>query len=297
MPRRTLKTRILLYAANVITIIFLLFPIVAVLQGSLMSEKTLHADITAIIPPEVTLDNFLLILTQGEYRGTVQTGITSTYMPDNIKAFYRAFFNSSVIAFSVTFITLAFGAFSAYTIVRLRLRWTLVFLQANLVARFVPVIVLMIPLFVVGRTLGMLNSLTGVILAESAFLLPYAILILAPYFQSLPPELEEAARVDGCTRFRAFLRVTLPLSTPGLAACGVIIFIVSWHELLIPLVINNDVEHMTLPMVLSSLVGDTNILFNVMMALAMLALIPTLILVLVLQKYVVQGLSAGAVKG
>ena len=141
------------------------------------------------------------------------------------------------------------------------------------------------------------NSLTGVIIVETGFLLPYAILILAPYFDAFPRELEDAARVDGCTRFSAFLRVILPLSTPGLAACGVIMFIISWHELLIPLVLNNKLEFMTLPMVLSSLVGDTNILFNVMMALALLALIPTVLMVFLLQKYVVHGLSAGAVKG
>ena len=297
MKHRSIQNRILLYVANLATIMFVLFPIFAVVQGSLMSEKVLHSDITAVIPPVITMDNFLMILTQGTYRGDVQASITSTYMPDNIRTFYRAFANSTIIALFVTAITLGFGAFSAYTIVRLRFRWTLWFLQANLVARFVPIIVLMIPLFVVGRATGMLNSLTGVILAEAGFLLPYSILILAPYFQTFPGELEDAARVDGCTRFSAFLRVILPLSTPGLAACGVIMFIVSWHELLIPLVLNSKVEYMTLPMVLSSLVGDTNILFNVMMALALLALIPTVVLVLLLQKYVVHGLSAGAVKG
>ena len=262
-----------------------------------MSEKVLHSDITAVIPPEFTMDNFFLIVTQGRHRAETETGITSTYMPDNIRVFYRAFANSTIIALSVTAITLTLGALSAYTIVRLRFRWTLLFLQANLVARFVPIIALIIPLFVLGRALHMLNSMTGVILVEAGFLLPYAILILAPYFQSLPSELEDAARVDGCSRFTAFLRIILPLSTPGLTACGVIMFIVSWHELLIPLVLNSELDFMTLPMVLSSLIGDTNILFNVMMALALLALLPTMVLVLVLQKYVVHGLAAGAVKG
>ncbi len=289
--------RFWLNLANVATIFFILFPIIAVVQGSVMSEKVLHSDINAVIPPEFTMDNFLLIVTQGRHRAETETGITSTYMPDNIRVFYRAFANSTIIALSVTAITLTLGALSAYTIVRLRFRWTLLFLQANLVARFVPIIALIIPLFVLGRALHMLNSMTGVILVEAGFLLPYAILILAPYFQSLPSELEDAARVDGCSRFTAFLRIILPLSTPGLTACGVIMFIVSWHELLIPLVLNSELDFMTLPMVLSSLIGDTNILFNVMMALALLTLLPTMVLVLVLQKFVVHGLAAGAVKG
>ena len=295
--RQNRTKKALLNLANVAVILFILFPMMAVVQGSLMSEKTVHADIHAVIPAEITFENFLLVLTQGKYREAVESSITSTYMPDNIKTFYRAFLNSLIIAVSVTALTLLLGSFSAYTIVRLRFRWTFWFLQANLVARFVPLISLMIPLFVVGRSLGLINSLTGVILAEAAFLLPYAILILAPYFQSLPSELEDAARVDGCTRFGAFLRVIVPLSAPGLTACGVIMFIVSWHELLIPLVLNSAVETMTLPMVLSSLVGDTNILFNVMMALALLSLLPTVGLVLLLQKYVVHGLASGALKG
>jgi len=297
MNRLSWKTRITLYVANILVIGFLLFPVIAVLQGSVMSEKTLHSDITAIIPPEFTLENFLLILTQGEHREDAALGIRATYMPDNLKSFYSAFFNSTVIAFSVTLITLICGAFSAYTIVRFPFRWTMWIVNGSLIARFLPIIVLMIPLFVLGRSMGLINSLTGVILAETGFLLPYAILILAPYFKSLPADVEDAARVDGCTRFGAFLRIVIPLSAPGMTACGVIIFIVSWHELLIPLVLNSDVEYMTLPMVLSSLVSDTNILFNVMMALALLALIPTVLMVLLLQKYVVHGLSAGAVKG
>ena len=297
MHHRTWLHQTLLVFLNLATILFILFPIMAVFTGSIQSEKTLHADITAVIPPEITMENFILILTQGQQEGRSDTSITATYFPDNLKSFYRAFFNSTVIALSVTLLTLGFGSFSAYTIVRLRFRWTMWFLQANLMARFVPIIVLMIPLFVVGRGLGLLDSLTGVILVEMGFLLPYSILILAPYFDTFPSELEDAARIDGCTRFTAFIRVILPLSAPGMAACGVIMFIVSWHELLIPLIVNSSPEYMTLPMVLASMVSDTNILFNVMMALAMLALIPTVALVLLLQKYVVSGLSAGAIKG
>ena len=133
--------------------------------------------------------------------------------------------------------------------------------------------------------------------AEVGFLMPYAVVILAPYFASLPSELEDAARIDGCTRFGAFLRIVLPLSTPGLAACGVIMFIISWHELLIPLILLNKPEFMTLPVVLAGLVSDYFVFFTLMMAICLLGLLPTLLLVLGLQKYVVRGLVAGAVKG
>jgi multiple sugar transport system permease protein len=157
--------------------------------------------------------------------------------------------------------------------------------------------VLMIPLYVTFRNFGMLNSLFGVIVALTGFLLPYAILMLVPYFATIPKDLEDAARIDGCTHFSAFWRITLPLSAPGLASCGAIMFIISWHELLIPLILNSRAEFMTLPVVIASLVGDVHVFFNLMMAICLLAMLPSVILVLLLQKFVVQGLQVGGVKG
>ncbi len=292
-PSRT--TRLLLHVANLTVIVFILLPLVAVFIGSIQSEKALQADTRRLLPLEFTLDNFTVILSRGEQKGRIFEQVT--YLPDNIKSFYTAVLNSTVVAVSVTFLTLLFGSLSAYTIARQRFRWTLFLMQANVVARFVPIIVLMIPLYVVMRSFGQLNSLSGVIIAETGFLLPYAILILAPYFDSIPRELEEAARIDGCTRLRAFVHVILPLATPALAACGVIMFIISWHELLIPLILNARPNVMTLPVVIASLVGDVHVFFNLMMAICLLALAPTVILVALLQKYIVEGLSAGAVKG
>jgi multiple sugar transport system permease protein len=295
MFRRSPSARLLLHLANLAVIIAILLPVVAVVIGSIQSEKALQADTRRVLPLEFTLDNFVVILTQGEQKGRIFE--QATYLPENIKKFYRAFANSLIVASSVTFLTLLFGSLSAYTIARLRFRWTLWLMQANIVTRFVPAIVLMIPLYIVIRSFGQLNSLSGVVIAETGFLLPYAILILAPYFDAIPSELEEAARIDGCTRLSAFLHIVLPLATPALAACGVIMFIVSWHELLIPLILNARPDFMTLPVVIASLVGDVFVFFNLMMAICLLALAPTVILVALLQKYIVEGLAAGAVKG
>jgi multiple sugar transport system permease protein len=112
-----------------------------------------------------------------------------------------------------------------------------------------------------------------------------------------PAELEDAARIDGCTRWQALLRIILPLSTPGLAAGGVILFILSWHELLIPLIVASRPEVMTVPVILAGLVSDYFVFFTLMMAICLLGLLPTLVLVLALQRYVVRGLVAGALKG
>ena len=288
-------TRLILHLANLMVIVFILLPLVAVFIGAIQSEKSLQADTRRVLPAEVTADNFVVILTKGEQKGRIFD--QATYLPDNIQSFYSAFATSAIVSVSVTLLTLLFGSLSAYTIARQRFRWTLFLMQANIVARFVPVIVLMIPLYVVMRSFGALNSLSGVIVAETGFLLPYAILILAPYFDTIPAELEEAARIDGCSRLRAFIYIVIPLATPALAACGVIIFIISWHELLIPLILNARPDFMTLPVVIASLVGDVHVFFNLMMAICLLALAPTVVLVALLQKYIVEGLAAGAVKG
>jgi multiple sugar transport system permease protein len=294
--RRSRLARLGLNLGNLLVIGFFLLPIVTAAIGSLQSEKTLRADTRAVLPREWTLDNFRVFLSGGaQNAGSIYE--QATYLPDNVKKISYALANSAVIAGSVTLLTLVFAALSAYAVVRLRLRWLAWLMELSVLARFVPIIVLMIPLYVTFRRLGLLNSVWGVIIAETGFLLPYGILILAPYFAALPQELDEAARIDGCTRFTAFVRITLPLSTPALASFGAIVFIVSWNDLLIPLILNNRAEFMTVPVVVASLVGDVHVFFNLMMALCLVAMAPSVILVLLLQKFVVQGLAAGAVKG
>ena len=287
--------RWLLALANLAALAFLLLPLAPVVLGALQSEKAIQADVRALLPRQPTLANFQLILSGGARRGPIFEQIS--YLPKSVERFPAAFLNSVVVASAVALLTLAVGSLSAYTVARLDLAWVKALASLSVAARLVPLIVLMVPLYVLFRRYGLLNSLTGVVVAEVGFLLPYAILILTPYFASLPSELEDAARIDGCTRFGAFLRIVLPLATPGLAACGTIMFILSWHELLIPLILVNRPEAMTVPVILAGLVSDYFVFFTLMMAICLLGLAPTVLLVLLLQKYVVRGLVAGALKG
>lgn len=287
--------RLTLWALNLASIAFLVLPLAPVVLGSLQSEKSVQRDVRALLPTEYTLANFKLILSGGRSKGPIFEQVS--YLPKSVEQFPLAFRNSLVVGLAVTFATLAAASLSAYTLARLRLRWTQALLQLSLISRMVPLIVLMVPLYVLFRSYGLLNSLTGVVVAEVGLLLPYAILILVPYFGAFPADLEDAARIDGCTRWQAFLRIILPLSTPGLAACGVILFILSWHELLVPLLVVSRPEFMTVPVILAGLVSDYFVFFTLMMAICLLGLLPTLVLVLALQKYVVRGLVAGALKG
>ena len=295
MTRLSRARRWLLSVANLAALAFLLLPLVPVVLGAVQSEKAIQADVRALLPRLPTLANFALILSGGTHRGPIFEQVS--YLPKSVERFPAAFLNSALVASAVALLTLALGSLTAYTVARLDLGWVKALASLSLAARLVPLIVLMVPLYVLFRRYGLLNSLTGVVVAEVGFLLPYAILILVPYFTSLPSELEDAARIDGCTRFGAFVRIVLPLATPGLAACATIMFILSWHELLIPLILVSRPEAMTVPVILAGLVSDYFVFFTLMMAICLLGLAPTLLLVLLLQKYVVRGLVAGALKG
>jgi multiple sugar transport system permease protein len=225
MMRPSPGTVLLLHIANLLVIAFFLLPLIAAVFGAFQSEKSLHADTRGLWPPEWTLDNFRVILSGGAQRGLVFD--QAAYLPDNIKKFRFALINSTVISVSVTALTLIFSSLTAYTVARLRLPWVLWLMGINVFARFVPVIVLMVPLYVTFRQINLLNSIWGVIIALTGFLLPYGILILAPYFATIPPELDDAARIDGCSRFSVFLRIILPLSTPALASYGAIVFVIA----------------------------------------------------------------------
>ena len=293
--RLSRSRRWFLALANLAALAFLLLPLAPVVLGALQSEKAIQADVRALLPRQPTLANFQLVLSGGARRGPIFEQVS--YLPKSVERFPEAFLNSVVVASAVALLTLAAGSLSAYTVARLDLAWVKALASLSVGLRLVPLIVIMVPLYVLFRRYGLLNSLTGIVVAEVGFLLPYAILILTPYFASLPSELEDAARIDGCTRFGAFLRIVLPLATPGLAACATIMFILSWHELLIPLILVNRPEAMTVPVILAGLVSDYFVFFTLMMAICLLGLAPTLLLVLLLQRYVVRGLVAGALKG
>ena len=283
--------RILVHLAGVVALGFLLLPIGAVLLGAFQLERDLATNPLSPWPEALTLANFRLLVDGGR----AGAGI-GAYVPPNVDYLPRAFLNSLLVAGAVTLAVVGLGAHSAYAVARLGRRWTRGFLYLALATRLVPVLTLMVPLYVALRGYGLLNTLSGIIVTEVGFLLPYAIWILTGFFAALPRELEESARVDGCSRLQAFWYVVLPVSSPGLASCAVIMFILSWNELIIPLLVTTRPEVMTVPVVLAGLAGDRFVFFTLMMALCLVALLPSVLLALLLRRYVVRGLTDGALK-
>jgi len=273
--------------SNLIALGIVIIPLLSLVIGAIQSEESLLSNAHNPLPGEVTLDNFIAL-----FRGSGGLGF-----PSQVKQFPLAFRNSVVVAVCTASLTLLFGALSAYSLVRLRFRGHEAYSMVVLTTRMVPVMVLVIPLFLTLRQLGLLNTLHGLIITETGFLVPFVVWILRAYFETLPVELEDAARVDGCTRMGAFVRVAVPLSAPGMASCFVITFLLSWNQLIIPITLGSKVEVQTLPVLMSSFISDMHLQYSIVNATAILALAPTVVLALLLQKYVVAGLTAGALKG
>lgn len=288
MPNREKRQKMIARIWNLIALAFILLPICSLLIGSLQSETALLSNVQNPLPKEITFRNFLVLITGDNSDGNY---------PVQVEHFPRAFLNSAIVSLSTAVLTVFLGALSAYSLARLPFWGRNAYSFLVLATRMVPLIALVIPLFITLRGLGLLNTLTGLILTQTGFLLPFTVWLLRAYFESLPPDMEEAARVDGCTRLGTFFRVVLPLSAPGMSATFVITFLLTWNELLIPITLGASKEVQTLPVLLSSFISDFSLQYSIINATAFLALAPTVVLALLLQKYVVAGLTAGAVKG
>ncbi len=205
--------------------------------------------------------------------------------------------NSLSVSFVTTSITLVVGTFAGYSLSRLRYPGRDFFASAVFFAYLIPGILTLIPLYVFMSQLRLLNSLYSLMLAYLGGTVPFAIWVLKGYFTTIPYEMEDAALVDGCTRLEALYRVILPLAAPGLVSCAIFAFTLSWNEYLLAMLFNNTKDKWTLPVGLAGLVYGDVFLWGEIMIGAFLMSIPVLILYVAAQRFVVTGLTAGAVKG
>jgi len=208
----------------------------------------------------------------------------------------RYFFNTAVIAVSTTAISLAVGSMAAYVMDRYRFRFSDLIAYSLLSTRMIFPIVYAIPLFLLFRDLNLLDTHIGLVIAYTTFSLPYAVWIMSGFFAAVPREVDEAAMVDGCSRFGAFCRVILPLTAPGLAAATIFILLLSWNEFLFALVLAGGGKAKTLPVAAAQLIGQREIQWNELCAVSTATILPLLIFFSVVHKYLLRGMIAGAVK-
>lgn len=232
---------------------------------------------TALLPIPFTFDNFV----------TVWTG----------SGFGVFFINSVAVAAAGLVITTILSVLGGYAIARYRFRGKIALMVVLLCTQFVPGAMMLIPLFQVLNSLHLINSLWGLILVNAVFELPLSIILMAGFIRNVPIELEEAAWMDGCGRFRAFLAVVLPLLRPAIVAIGSFAFIGAWNNFLFALMFLNEQKLFTIPVGLNYLIGEYGVDFGALAAGGIIAIVPVVVVFAFVQKFLVQGLSAGAVKG
>ena len=254
-----------------------LFPVIWIFMTSLKRPID-----TVAIPPRFiftpTLQNYIELLTEGTI------------------AFSFYFMNSVVIAGTSTLFSLVIACFAGYSLARLRPRGNKTISMGILSARMLPPIVLVVPLFLMFSNIGMLDTRMALIIPYTALNIPLATWMMPSYFLDLPEALEEAALIDGCNWFTAFIRVIAPVSTPGIAATGIFSFILSWNDFLLalPLTLTRAVP---LPIVASRVRVDEGILWGRLGAISIILILPVVFYTFFAQKYLVSGLTAGSTKG
>ena len=205
--------------------------------------------------------------------------------------------NSGIVALSTCAVALVVAVSAAYCFSRLHFRGKGILLFGFLVTQLFPSVLLVLPLFLIMRSLGILNTPPALILAHSTFAVPFSTWLLTGFFNAIPRELDEAATIDGCSRLQAFRFVLLPLSAPGLAAALTYIFIYSWNEFIYALTFTADLRARTIPVGLHTFMGEFIIRWDLLTAGGVITALPIVFFFMLVQRHLIAGLTAGAVKG
>ena len=284
--RRSAGSRLVLYGLILAVAVWLIGPFVWLFITSISYQRNLMARPLSFIPPEVTLDNYKMIF-----------GLVRFHAEGQAAKILPSMLNSLVVASLVTALNLVIGTTAGYAYARYRFPLKTLSLFALLFTRMLPTVVLIPAFFLMLRALGLQNTLTGLIVAYCSFTLPFTVWIMKAYFETVPAELDKSALVDGCNRLQAYLYVVLPVSGPGLVAGGAFTFMLCWNEFIVAQVLNTKPGTTTLPPVIAGMNGQINIDYSVIAASGFLGALPAVLLVLFFQKYLVEALTAGSVKG
>lgn len=277
--QRNILRDILFWLIVIAIAIYTLFPFYWAVVSSLTPASALFSTPVRYFPENPTTSAYITIFQNAGFR--------------------RALLNSAIVAVTTVVISLGIGAFGAYALGRLRFRGRSLVLYTILSMTMFPAIAILGSLFTMVRALGIYNTPYALILTYMTFTLPFTIWVLSNFFKSLPLDLEQAAYVDGATPFQTFYMILLPLTAPGLVTTGLLAFINAWNEFLYALTFTIDTRTRTVPVAIALFSGEQEfeIPWADIMAAAVVVTIPLVVLVLVFQQRLVEGLTAGAVKG
>ncbi|GIP33597.1 carbohydrate ABC transporter permease [Paenibacillus sp. J2TS4] len=277
---------IIIYALVILIVLYVLAPYGWLIISSLSTKADLLTVPLRWIPEQLTLDHYRSIL----FGGSASTS-------DAGGQFVSAMKNSMIIAASVTVLALFFGVLAAYALSRLKFKGRKPATLTILLVQMVPPIALIIPMYIILSKASLMNNKWALIVVYLSFVLPFVIWIMRGYLAGISPDLEEAARIDGCSKLRAFFTIVLPVSLSGLAATTIFAFIMSWNEFFYALNFTTTLEAKTLPVVITEFSSKHGADYIMTSTGGVIASLPPVLLALFFQRYIISGLSSGAVKG
>jgi multiple sugar transport system permease protein len=277
MKTRSILPNIAHRLALLCYIAFALFPLFWLLKVSVTPNNLLYTEGVRMWPSQTTWEHYSFVLQHS--------------------AFPTFFKNSLIVSASTAIAVTICASLSGYALSRFDFRAKYWIVALMLLTQMFPLVMLVAPIFKILSPLHLTNSLTGLVIVYTAFNVPFATFLMQSFFDGIPKDLEEAAMIDGATQFVAFRQIILPLTLPGIAATLGFVFTAAWSELLFALMLINGNDAATFPVGLLTFVSKFSVDFGQMMAAGILALIPAGLFFLLIQRYLVQGLTAGAVKG
>jgi ABC-type glycerol-3-phosphate transport system permease component len=268
---------VITYAILSLGALAVLVPVLWMLSTALKSDREIFS-----VPPRWIPDSFSL---------SAATRVWSAY------PFFSYFRNSLLVVISSAFISVIFSSLAGYGLSRFKFPGRGSFLTFLLMSQMFPSIMLLVPYYKIFQTTGLINTHSALIVTYVSFTIPFCTWMMYGYFQGIPTELDESAAIDGAGRMQTFTRVVMPLALPGVAAISIYSFVTAWNEYMFALVLTQSEAMKTLAVGIGQMVGQYRISWNDLMASSLYASIPLLIVFVFLQRYLVSGLTAGAVKG
>jgi multiple sugar transport system permease protein len=268
--------RIGLYTLISLLTFIVMVPLLWMVSVSLRTNVQVFSIPLNLFPPSPSLDAYRDIFSK----------------PDMI----RLFLNSYIISFAVTLLCILFAALSGYGLSRFQYKGKRFIILYVLLTQMFPMVLLCIPYFLIISRMGLYNTYTALVLAYTSFALPFSMLMMRDFVNSIPRELDEAATMDGCGPYRTFFQIILPPCLPGLIATGVYTFILAWNEYLFAVVLTQNISSRPLTLGIGMLIGEFTTQWNQLMSLSFMASIPLVICFMFVQKYFLQGLTGGSVK-
>lgn len=294
---------LLLALFSTLLVLYVAGPVAWLLSSAFKAESEITAKPPNWIPRQPTADNFAAIFGSEAKPVTYETrrqgdvATSGRFLPSGAENLLPSVWNSFVVGAWVAALNIALSLTAAYAIAVISFRGRQGTLYTILVTRVIPDIALIVPLFLAMRNFGLVNTKTSLVITYLAVTLPFTIFILISYFESIPRDLYRAARADGCSHGQALRHVYLPLALPAIVASLMFSFLTSWNEFIFALILTQDIQAQTLPIVISGFVMDFTTSFSFVNAAGVIAIVPPVVLAMLFERYIVSGLTAGAVKG